>query len=87
MVGQRRGGKGDQGERGFPRYFNNGCVSHSPKTFLCAAVILTHTSSAFDADESKGGNGVLGVDCRCKGVERGLANAQSSSRFANAQGA
>lgn len=77
--------EGIGGERGsFSRYFNNGCVSRSPKTFR-AAVILTHTSSAFDADESKGGNGE--VDCRCKGIERELANARSSSRFANAQGA
>lgn len=36
---------------------------------LSMAVILTHTSSAFDADESKGGNGVLEESCRRRGLK------------------
>lgn len=59
---------------------------------LSTAVILTHTSSAFDADESKGGNGVLEESCRHRGggegTERGLVRrTRNSSRFVNAQGA
>lgn len=41
---------------------------------LSTAVILTHTSSAFDADESKGGNGVLEESCRRAGGWKGFSS-------------